>query len=101
MASVNHTNGPASPFAAYFTGQQMLRSQLYPHGTDAVPCTQGSNDDDDYRAMLWHELYKGITYKEVILSLLLTFGLKRQRRIYAAKTIKTNLFLEKEKKKLN
>lgn len=51
--------------------------------------------------MLWHELYRGITYKEVILSLLLTFGLKRQRRIYAAKTIKTNLFLEKEKMKLN
>ncbi len=55
MASLNHTNGPASPShqlgTAYFTGQQMVCLWHYPHGTDAVPCTQGSDeDDDDYRA---------------------------------------------------
>lgn len=51
----------------------MLGPQRYPHGTDAVPCTHGSADDDDYRATLWHELLGGIAYKDLIQSLLPTF----------------------------
>lgn len=88
------------PGAAYFTGKQMLRSKHYPHGTDAVPCTQGSVDDD-YRTTLWHELFKGITYREVIQSLLSTFGLKRRLRIYAAKKTIKNILKERKEIKIN
>lgn len=49
------------------------------------------------QSMLLHELFKGITCREVIQCLLSTFGLKRRLGIYAAKkNNKNSLFLKDE-----
>lgn len=99
MASVNHTNAPASPFhvnPAQLISQGnkcsvrsiilMAQMPCHAHRVQLMMITEPT---------LWHELFKGITYREVIQSLLSTFGLKRRLRIYAAeKTIK-NIFKNK------
>lgn len=47
MASVNYTNASPPPPTPPQTSLHPVHPELYPHGTDAMPCTHGPVDVTD------------------------------------------------------